>query len=157
MLEKEEFIKKMLKAVLVRPGLRDKSITHPFREWYLGLFISVIMLVASSIWGLQLYQTYKESDADTDTEKVIEKTIYRDNMVKEALEIYNQREAVLEELAKTTPAPTAMEREQAEPKPAIIQIDAVETDQITDSNNASSTEEAEEMGGITNETFGSDE
>lgn len=99
----------------VSPGepTYDRRIMHPEREWYLGVTVGCLVVVAGSWWALITYLNY--SDLAPEENVVVEPTVrYRANQVAQALTIIDER---AETFASLTPAGATPVPEADEPAP----------------------------------------
>jgi hypothetical protein len=112
-----------------KPIVRDPQLMHPDREWAIGLAIAVIIFSVCGLWSIHTYLKNRAATAlpVDDTEG---QTVYRESVVKDALETVNRRkqnfdaltnqpivvEEVVEEVATTTP-PIANESDVVEEVP----------------------------------------
>jgi hypothetical protein len=128
---KNRFLKK--KSVV-----RDPQLMHPDREWAIGLVIAVIIFTISGFWSIHTYLKNRAATA-LPIEDEGGQTVYRESVVKEALETVSSREqsrealtnepVVIEEVIKevaTTTVPAAEESQVVEDVPE--SLNASETD-----------------------------
>lgn len=92
-------IKEVLKKISKHSKtLQDTQLMHPEREWGIGLLVACIFFIAAA--SLSAYTYFKNQSVDvyvgsTETEDVV----YRESLVKEALERIENRARKIEELS----------------------------------------------------------
>jgi hypothetical protein len=88
----KKFSASLLKAIVRRSrGLSDHNIIHPEREWFVGILIALICLIAGIIWSAHLYFTYAGNVPDLTASPATTNQIYRAGDVVQALEEYRAR------------------------------------------------------------------
>jgi hypothetical protein len=101
----KEFIALFTKRFFKKQQIvRDPQIMHPDREWVVGLFVATLIFAMSGYWSIQ---TYLKNRSATALEMVDDKaeTVYRDSIVKEALETVRSRERELQNLTQSVVIP----------------------------------------------------
>ena len=87
-------IAKIAKHVLKRHrGVRDHQIIHPMREWTVGLFGGMILLILGATWSVLTYREVSNRGVENAGTVEVEQTIYRDDLVNAALEKLRERQA----------------------------------------------------------------
>jgi hypothetical protein len=82
---------KMAKKILRSPkGVRSPKVIHPEREWLIGLTIGAVGFSVSVAWAVHEYALYRDITITdyTATEQIV---VYRENMVKDSLDMFTQR------------------------------------------------------------------
>lgn len=92
---------KIAKNILhTKEGVRDRKIMHPEREWGIGITLGVILLCSIAVWSSKTYLSNKEiviSENFLDENEVI---VYRESMVKAALDSFKSRDDRHKQLLK---------------------------------------------------------
>ncbi len=87
-------------------GYVERCITHPVREWWIGLFVSVILLCSSGVYAVYLFWSTNARTTDT-TEVAVETATYDQKLINQVLTQYHERQVRYEALsAEIVPAPT---------------------------------------------------
>jgi len=77
----------------------DRSIMHPAREWFIGIFIGIIFTAVGVYWSVTTYSQFINTKiADTGAAK--EELVYKGDLVKAAIQDFEARKKVYEELKK---------------------------------------------------------
>lgn len=92
-----------------KKGLRDPQIMHPERDWPIGIFIAILIFIATGVWSLTLYLENRNASVVTQTEEQSESVVYRESMVEEALGRLEERAAKLASLLPRTAEPVIEE------------------------------------------------
>lgn len=81
-------IKKMVQGVVRRNrGLRDRRIMHPARDWFIGLGVMLLCVIAGGSYSAVLYVTYDTIDySKTDIDQTL--ITYRSASVEAAIATY---------------------------------------------------------------------
>ena len=90
---KQRFLKK-------KPALRDPQLMHPDREWAIGLFVAVLIFSVCGLWSIHSYLKNRAATA-LPIEDSSGKTVYRESVVKEALQKMDERKQTFERLTDT--------------------------------------------------------
>lgn len=77
----------------------DRNIMHVEREWFFGVVIGVVVVVVGAIWSWSSYQDYRSVDT-LESVGAGDAFIYREELVKEVLKDFEQREERYETLLK---------------------------------------------------------
>lgn len=99
-----------------KPVLRDPQLMHPDREWAIGLGVAVLIFSLCGLWSIHAYLKNRTVTALPD-EDIAGTVVYRESVVKEALEIVAKREATLEQLTSGLRAPVVVPEEVATSTP----------------------------------------
>ena len=106
MINKKQIEVMAKKIIRHQQGLQDPQIMHPEREWTLGLAIFLGILSFCTFFSISIYNQNKNvslGEISSDTNEVF---VYRESLVKEALEKFSQRDMELKNiLGLETPAP----------------------------------------------------
>lgn len=91
---------KKLAAKLLRHqrGMRSYSIMHPERDWMIGVAATIIFIILIATWSAVVYQRNRSAineDYQIEGETPV---VYRASMVKDALAIFSEREAVVAQI-----------------------------------------------------------
>lgn len=104
-------------------GLSAHTIMHPTREWWIGIVIAMLIVVATAMWGTFLYVSYDQEFIATEVEST--RVPYNADSINQALETYrarlkafNERVYVAPSVTTETPAPEP--EPEPEPKPAVV-------------------------------------
>lgn len=104
----------------------DKRLTHPVRDWLLGLLLFTFVVAGGVIQSSHMFVSYRNITASNNADEVL-KVRYNQKLVQNTLAIYRNRALVLGEFKNT----------------ATIQISTIEPVQATStSSDTSATEEA---------------
>lgn len=90
MINRNEFTKIAKKILGSNKQLRTPEIMHPNREWSLGLFVAIMIFCGTAFWSAQTYKAYQNTSVDL-SDKNEESAVYRELLVKAALEKFNLR------------------------------------------------------------------
>lgn len=89
----------MAKHVLRKQsGLRDPQIMHPEREWIVGILVALLIFFFCMFWSIYAYIENKNVSFEEANTSGTEEVVYRESLVKEALEIFAERKVVLDSL-----------------------------------------------------------
>lgn len=85
-------ITKIAKKILRRQrGLRDHQIIHPQRDWFIGLFFSLVVLIGVGAWSCITYFEITNRAIEVSAEEMAGQTIYRSEIVEAALSQFRER------------------------------------------------------------------
>jgi hypothetical protein len=109
MINKQEF-KKMAKDIFkVSKGIQNPQLVHPRREWFIGLFIGLIILGSTIVWSGNRYLFYRNLAVSENVSGKQDIPVYRETLVKEALNSYSERNNEYERLTKRSPVESVKE------------------------------------------------
>lgn len=112
-LEKVDILKFFKTRFRSRVSLSEKKITHPVREWMIGLsFTAITFLCSATYFGYHFY-THLTEDKTENAEEIFP-VEYKHKEVESILEIYRGRKATFEELRRAqyvAPAPSPVIQE----------------------------------------------
>ncbi len=93
-----EFVKKITNKILKNRKLAffDRDIMHPEREWFLGIFVAIVILGAGTFWSTKTYVQFSNILLTNEDEE--ENVVYRASMVEAALVDFAARKKVYQEL-----------------------------------------------------------
>ena len=96
-------ILKMVRGVRKKAqGRYEHKVINPHREWYLGLLLFVVIVVVGVVVNARSYIFYDTLEQNvTDNSEPLER--YRQSLVMDALERYEERVAVYQMLQSNTP------------------------------------------------------
>jgi hypothetical protein len=75
---------------------------HPERDWSIGVFLALLIFIASATWSLTVYLVNRNISPDTGTGQQDESVVYRESMVEEALTRLEERATTLASLLPRT-------------------------------------------------------
>lgn len=79
--------------------VRDQQLMHPDREWAIGLFIAGLIFSVCGLWSIHSYLKNRSATA-LPVEDTTGVTVYRESVVKEALQTVGQRKRRFDELTR---------------------------------------------------------
>lgn len=79
-------------------GLHSPQIMHPTREWFVGLGVAAGIFLMSIIWSAHTYLSYQSVTLDTVDVSADQAVVYRESMVKAALEVFVDKQKLQPEL-----------------------------------------------------------
>lgn len=130
-------ITKMAKRILRSPkGVRGPQVIHPERDWLLGLMVAIGVFVFSVIFAVYEYNFYRNITV-TDHNPIDEIEIYRENMVKDALDKFTERAQEHQSLLDNVSISRASEVAEATAEPEVETV----TDETLDAENSDETED----------------
>lgn len=71
-------------------GIKNQQIMHPTRDWFVGLFMGLIIFGVSATWSAFVYIEYKNTSVDEAVEETNE-VLYRKLQVEDALEYFRTK------------------------------------------------------------------
>lgn len=74
-----------------RSGYGDHGVIHPQREWFTSLVVAVVLVVAGAGWATRMYWLYDQMIKNPTFLNPTSNPTYREAMVKQALDILEQR------------------------------------------------------------------
>lgn len=94
-----EDLKKVAKKILRRQqGLHDAQIMHPARDWLVGVLVAIVVVLGTSAVSVTKYLENKDLEIIEVDQSQIKTTNYRDNYIKEALAVFENKERVRDEI-----------------------------------------------------------
>jgi hypothetical protein len=92
MINKNEF-SKMAKHIF-KKGQRSQNpkIIHPSRDWIIGVLFALVVFGVSTGWSAHTYLQYRDVSITYDNTNDSEVIVYRESMVKKAIEIFTNRD-----------------------------------------------------------------
>jgi hypothetical protein len=78
--------------------LKSPRLMHPKREWLIGLLIAALLFVGTAGWSAYSYIYYRDFTPDNSDLETNEVIVYRESLVEEALNQYQQREQTYSDL-----------------------------------------------------------
>jgi hypothetical protein len=78
--------------------LKSPRLMHPKREWLIGLMVAVLLFIGTAGWSAYSYIYYRDFTPDNSDLETSEVTVYRESLVEEALNQYQQREQTYNDL-----------------------------------------------------------
>lgn len=105
MMNKKEFTKFAKRILHSGQGVHQPKPINPSREWAIGLLVAVFVMAGSGVWSAQTYLKYRDAsvgETDVVDEGVV---VYRESLVKAALEKFDQRKESLDGLLKNKVVP----------------------------------------------------
>lgn len=103
-----------------KPVVRDPQLMHPEREWAIGLFVAALIFSVCGLWSIYAYLNNRSASA-LPVEDTSGQTVYRESVVKEALEIVAQRKETFEALTSESHTPQAIPEEIATTTPPTVE------------------------------------
>ncbi len=92
MINKNRFSQLAKRITRADHGLSDPQLIHPSREWKTGLAVAFVMFVASAIWSIQTYITFREVSAQEISPVGVDVVVYRESLVEAVLTMYEERQ-----------------------------------------------------------------
>jgi len=80
------------------------QLIHPRRDWYIGLFCGLLVLIGVATWSGYMYTSNRSVGNQTDSTAQIATPVYRAASVAAALEYFTQRQETFAEV-QLAPAP----------------------------------------------------
>lgn len=119
-------IKKMAVAISKKhkSALADRNIMHPEREWFIGILLSLVVLMGGVAWSVFEYLQFSEVSIDS-VENPKEITVYKGGLVKDALSDYQIRKKNYEDLKKQLLGGRIVADVVVEPTPDIVVSEAI--------------------------------
>lgn len=123
-------VKKMVRSILNnrQNTLSDRDIMHPEREWFLGVFVGLIILTLAIFWSVKTYIQFDKITV-SDLEEKDKKSVYKDLLVESALVDFADRKKMYSDLKEDLISKTE-KVEVIVPEPA---LESVELASSTDS------------------------
>ena len=96
------FVKKVVQGILRnrKQSFLDRSIMHPYREWFSGLAAGLCVLSVCVAWGVSTYVQFSNVSVGGDSTQE-ENLVYRESLVETALEDFSQRKDEYETLKQS--------------------------------------------------------
>jgi hypothetical protein len=99
MIDKKTVKKMMYDILRHKAGLSDHKIMHPVREWFLGMFVSLLLLTTSVFSSLYIYRLFNHDHGSGDVvENIIPTVVYKEREIKEAIKNIETRQKEYAEL-----------------------------------------------------------
>jgi|GEM_PF-1170334 len=116
MLNKDQITQFAKGIVRSQKGLQNHQLMHPRREWLIGIVVALCIFSASIVWSSLKYFEYQNIEQQAVTEPEAPVTVYRKNLVDEALASFAAKQARLNALVgkNTTQIPTVVVDEEAQ-------------------------------------------
>ena len=90
MIDKKSIIKMASAIVRHDKGYPDRRLMHPQREWFIGLVLFAVILIAGSLLAGDIFLTYQNIElSEGDSGQSI--PIYRESSVQNSLDLYQAR------------------------------------------------------------------
>lgn len=129
----------MVQAVIRRDrGFRDSRIIHPTREWFIGLAIMILAVVAGGAYSMLSYVLY-DTTAYAPANVTDTLTVYRGVQVESAIELQRAKKEIHQNLIGTPAAALPPVNQVTPPTPGVEIITATTTvsgsSSVTDINN----------------------
>jgi hypothetical protein len=105
MIDKKDIKKFARELVKFDKGIKNPKLMHPSRDWQIGILSGVVLLSGVTLWNLDTYFEYREDNSISQTEEVTDSVVYRETLVKSALDSYQERALTHQELRSGEPAP----------------------------------------------------
>jgi hypothetical protein len=105
MIDKKDIKKFARELVKFDKGIKNPKLMHPSRDWQIGILSGVVLLSGATLWNLDTYFEYREDNSISQTEEVTDSVVYRETLVKSALDSYQERALTHQELRSSEPAP----------------------------------------------------
>ena len=122
MIDKKSIIKMAEHVFRRSQGYPDRRLMHPKREWGIGILIFTLLVFIGSLLAGKMFVQYKDF---TEVVGVTEQSVpkYRDVIVQDALDLYQQKEVQFDVLQGEYVAPVPLE--------AIVSPDGQEQESTT--------------------------
>jgi len=92
-------VKKMAKKVFQQSnGIRKPKMVHPTRDWEIGLLVAIVIFSTTAIWSVHTYDSYRDVSDSERTSINDQGTVYRETVVKKALEEFEKKRLIHESL-----------------------------------------------------------
>jgi cell division septal protein FtsQ len=94
-----KFVKKIISGVIKNRNTNDldRSIMHPAREWFAGLFVGFVCLLVVAVWSGYSYQQFRSLSVEG-SDSTIEVVVYKQSLVEAALTDFEIRKNTYNEL-----------------------------------------------------------
>lgn len=94
-----KFVKKIISGVIKNRNTSalDRSIMHPAREWFTGLFLGFVCLLVVAVWSGYSYQQFRNISVEG-SDAVAEEVVYKQSLVEAALTDFEIRKKAYNEL-----------------------------------------------------------
>jgi len=129
-------IMKMVRHVYARGNDKfDNRLLHPSREWGIGLFIFILILLGGSVVGAQSFNQFRQLDTNVgESDATIPR--YKESLVNEVLETYQARQANYERLAASAPVLVVPAATTSSSTASVIDLESTATPTATSSEPA---------------------
>ena len=87
-----QFAKNLLRS---QKGIKNHQLMHPSREWAVGLLVAVGIFTGSGVWSALAYLEYRSDNLLVEDVSSEQPVVYREALVTEALNTFNQKEETL--------------------------------------------------------------
>ena len=105
MMNKKEITKIAKRILHPHKGYKEPKIIHPTRDWIIGLLIALSIVGGSAVWSASTYLEYQSLSVG-DTNEIEEGVVvYRESLVKAALEQFSSREEKWDSLLESQQTP----------------------------------------------------
>lgn len=91
MMNKKFFEKIAKKIKQSNKGVENSHIIHPAREWFIGLFFSVLILSGIGVWSWHTYFSYRSTSEIEGVSESDRPVVYRKSVVDSALSEFESR------------------------------------------------------------------
>jgi hypothetical protein len=75
-------------------GPTKPKIMHPGRDWWIGIFIALVLFIGASAWSANTYLSYRHLTVNAETTEAVQPMVYRASMVASALELFADRDVL---------------------------------------------------------------
>lgn len=99
-MNREEFTTIAKRIVGFQKGLKNHKIIHPTRDWFIGLFMALMIFFVSAAWSATTHQKYQNTTISTGITSEEDVVVYREALVKAALEELSKRQKRLSTYTK---------------------------------------------------------
>lgn len=87
-------------------GIPDRKLMHPYREWFIGLSVALVIIVSGAIYNAFVFNHYNSLE-DSIEGSQSNSIPYRNNVVSRVLEMYTGNAAMYNTLRESAPETTA--------------------------------------------------
>tara|TARA_B100002051_G_C16745015_1_gene646987 strand:- start:6935 stop:7429 length:495 start_codon:yes stop_codon:yes gene_type:complete len=91
MINKPDFSKIARQIFKRNGGMQNPKLIHPSREWFIGLFVCVLIVILVAAWSAFTYTSYRNISVSQNSNGAGENIVYRESMVESALEQFAER------------------------------------------------------------------
>jgi len=149
MMNRQEFTKFAKRILHSKRGVRRSQYIHPVREWFTGLIVAIGIVGVSAVWSADTYLKYRNASVGEVNEIEGGVVVYRESLVKAALENFSLRKESLDTLLKSggvevpenNPVYNDSPIEDETTNPSLEVDEVIETEQPTTPDTSSSPEE----------------
>lgn len=123
------FVKKVVQGILRnrKQSILDRSIMHPYREWFIGLLAALCVVGVSTVWGVSTYLEFSNVSVGGESTPE-ENLVYRESLVETALDDFTKRRQDYENLKQDLL--TVQKPVEVAPLPPVVSSEATTTEAV---------------------------